>query len=542
MATPLSIRCKAVYAAGIDTRALRLEECQSLDDPRGVPVPLCEGVARISTAEIYALRREAALLIRPLLSSPANDWASGVWRFHRLGSSASFRDAPRIEALLFSASDWSRSAPSAATTIDTLFAEANVRRRAAPDGGPRSLGLHFDIPAKPLARIGDCRASDLAMMDSLARGERAIFGLESFASDREFLQACANVLAMLPPSLRASISLAAGFTRPVSGALIQWIDGRVSPPSPGPLAARIFELGLSRSVSYPGQALFGERHAGEMARELLHDRRVSTDDFDDRARKCLARVFADAVEARSASSGPKAVRAWRSAVRTVVYLRRDITTELAADAALFVDRFMDRKGASCADEMQPVYRADRTIAMVRDAYSLAAQDAAAIADSISAVEEILELGKAVSSKLAWTPGLTALVRTTIAALRRTAIEMSPTDASINAGFLRAIASAPHCSKVLAGMIRAGDGSLRAAVQQALSISALLSHHLDAIRSKVANELIGGELPGSPIRTIILEPRGQRLPRCSVLHAASGSEWTHPELRPANLSPTTQWNG
>src|SRR6202035_2973131 len=87
--------------------------------------------------------------------------------------------------------------------------------------------LRLDLFDMPTVRISEWSRLSLVMLDALAAGERAIFGRESFTDEAAFFRACGELLAMLPPFLRGHASFAAGFTRPVAGAVIQWIDGPV---------------------------------------------------------------------------------------------------------------------------------------------------------------------------------------------------------------------------------------------------------------------------------------------------------------------------
>lgn len=505
---PLSARAEAEFGLAVTKRSGRfgpdalLVLAHSTGFPGSFGLDLLNEGTGIGTDEakspISLQGRGPALLMRPLWLPSQREPGMAFWQVDN--RAASLVQEQEIRSLVLSSRDWQKQAVAIIRNIDASFSHTVLSADMACGETLRMPRLKLDLATSLQTRIGDCSPAALAILDALARRRRAVFGLESFANRTQFLQAFADVVAMLPPLLRANITAAAGFTKPAANILVQWVDGHVAPPNPGPLAALVQKLGPLRSVSEAGRLLFGDEPNGQTP-DLLEAGSASTDDA---VRSLFSAVLSRPL--RSVDAAP---------------LPADITnmsTELARAVASHLDQLFAGHG-DCNETSSPwPYHLDHTILALWDERPESAIDAPSLADSVSAIEEILALSRHAAHRLHWTSGLTALTRRTIAALRKLIINGS-SDRCMDATLLRVIARSPHCVRILAAMIKAGDRQTRARFAGAISATAGISCALDAVRLRVNGRLLDNEQPAAKVS--VVAPHWYRLPQSSVLQMAAG---------------------
>jgi hypothetical protein len=471
---------------------------QSQDFPR---FAMLQALSSTSPSEILQVlpthaRRPAYLLGSVSFAATDPRHAAGgmaSWRFTRWpapGDCAQPPDRLYADSLIFEETDWARNAT---TIISSLPNVSDPERFLGMDSRRTTQKLALDLFAVPAARINQCSRLSLVMLDALATGERAIFGRESFTDDAAFFRACGELLAMLPPFLRGHASFAAGFTRPVAGALIQWIDGYVLPSKAGFFTAK----------------LAGED--ADLTTEQVSRRfraRCAADDTlgacggghpEEEARGRFARVLAD-----EAQWPEPAGCAWRAFTSAMAEKQPTIALATMTSAASLVDALF--AGASAPRSELARSNAGRYLLMLRRGCSLPASDSAAIEDSIGAIEQTLAAVKRLADRLGWTCGLEALSKASITALRKLTIEKSATDIGINGSLLRAIARAPHCRRVAARLIAMGDRAVCDGIEQACAVTETISRRLQVARDRLAHELFLVESASTPaIASVRLSP-------------------------------------
>lgn len=461
---------------------------QSLHFPR---LEMLRALSSTSLSEISQLlptqtRRPAYLVRQVFLANERHHEVGGMaaWSFRPLPvGSAEPSDCLDIDSVLFEETDWARKA----TTIVSNMPDVLAPERFA--GGDSRCAMprpQLDLPAAPVRGISDCAPLSFVMLDALAAGERPIFGRESFADDLAFFRACGDLLAMLPPCLRGHASFAAGFTRPIAGALIQWIDGHVLPPKAGRLTAELAERGADLTTDE-----ISRRFDALPATDGTPDAVAGTRS-EQKARGHFARVLADETPYPEA-----ATCAWRTFTRAIADKQPAIALATMRRAESLVDALF--VSASAPESLLARSRAGRHLLMMQRGCSLPTSDSAAIEDSIDAVEQALAAAKSLADQFGWTAGLEALSKAAITSLRKIAIEKSDTDIGINGGLLRAIARSPHFRRVVARLVGMGDVAVTEGIEQACAVAAKTSPQLRLARDKLAHEvfLVGPNLKSVP---------------------------------------------
>jgi len=468
----------ANWASSRRHSARNLDDWEIVSQSRDFPVVAsaqsrCFPITPHEIRSLLAPRRErsGAVLMRPIVyqsdRGPERLYGMALSRL-RCSSEASLANAPlslEAESIVFDSSAWARHAVCIVRNISTLRLDGHS------SDGSALPAMAFDLPRMPEVRVRDCSPLSLAILDALACGRRAVFGLESFAEEGEFLLACANAVALLPRSLRPDISIAAGFTQAIPDALVQWIDGYVSPAQPGCLAADMLRLPEEARADEVSSRLFGIIAANEVSLRSINDQRIYEDVFQAHAKRRFASVLGRPSRlgnsAFPGSHSPSSV--WRAVAEATSQQQRNISLELAKSAESLVDcAFGHAPRPEGMDLALPAVSSGGCIESLRTGTALAHSDPAAIADSICAIEETLALAKVVAGTLRWTPGLTTMTRRAIGALRKVVISKPDADFCTNASFLRALEQAPHCARIVAALIEADDRSVRRGVEQAVA--------------------------------------------------------------------------
>ncbi|MHC2566359.1 hypothetical protein [Bradyrhizobium liaoningense] len=450
----------------------------------------------ITPHEIRALiapRRERrdAFLMRPMLYRSAHGYGRScgmVLSRFRCSSEAALAVPSGLaaETIVLDSSDWARHAAGIVRNIPALSRPPDF----SSNGRSGLPAMAFDLPRISEIRIRDCAPSSLAILDALAAGRRAVFGLQSFAEEGEFLLAVANAVALLPRSLRSDISVAAGFAKPVADALVQWIDGHVSPPRPGSLAAAVLRLPPEMRAEEVSSCLFGVMAANDASLRPISDQGICEDVFQAHARNHLASVLGRSPQSDyPGSRTPSGI--WQAVVRASFRQQGNISLELAQSAACVVDcTFGDAPRPNGMDFSQSVSRSGGCIESLRTGMALAHADPAAVADSICAIEETLALAKIIANRLRWTPGLTAMTRRAIGELRKVVIGKPASDIGVNASLLRALERAPQCTHILAALVEADDRLVTRGIEQAVAALAPAAARLEKVRGWAAGSLLG----------------------------------------------------
>lgn len=394
----------------------------SIDDLKALISPRCEG---------------GALLIRPVAFSKANAancGAMALQRFRVREEPAANRARWFLEAgsLLFGEADWRRHGPGIARVIAPSFEPKPTRSDLDPRDALSLPELAFDLNPSPSPRLRECAPASFAVLDALAQGRRAVFGLETFGNELGFMRVCAGTIALLPQALQMSVSIAAGFKTPVPEALIQWVDAHVSPPQPAELSAAFARLPGATNARDASSRIFDTAGADDAA--PTSDTR--DDKFQSRARRRVASLLGAAV----ASSAP---------------------------------------GPSL-------------LSSLRGGEPRAFGNPAAVVDCIIGIDDALAVAKSLARKSGWTAELEKAARAAVADLRRCAIRKPGDDVKANADFLCAIADSSQILRILATLIAADDRQVRRGIEQALTATAFLSSDFEGARSGIVRQVLNAE--------------------------------------------------
>nr|WP_157872509.1 hypothetical protein [Bradyrhizobium sp. ORS 278] len=504
------------------------EDCvvqrQSRDFPRS---DMLQALSSTCLSEIQQLlpsrARHQACLLRPLsfaaTARAKPSMGMGCWSFTRSPAPSSMviqSDHPiEIDTVLFERADWARHAATITANMpQTLAPHAFIGAESRSDDPMPA----FDLLARPVAQVKECSRLSFIMLDTLAAGERAIFGRESFPDTTEFFRACADLLAMLPPALRSHTSFAAGFSRPIAGALIQWIDDSVPPARPGALTAQL----IGRDADLTTDDISRRFQALSTADDTVGAHRVLCPDRAGRRR------FASL----SSGGGRRAevACAWQTFAGAIEDKQPTIAPALTQSAASLIATLFE--GASVPASLPALSSAGRHLLMVRLGRPLPMADSAALEDSIDAIEQTLAAAKWLADRSGWTSSLDALSKASISALRRITIDRPDADIGINSSLVRAIARAPHCRRIVARLIGIGDQAVADAISEACTVAGTASSQLRSARDRLAHELflvapVVKSAPRSPRREIAIATVRLSLPPAPSMPVASESEHKTP---------------
>lgn len=434
-----------------------------------------------------------ALLMRPIIAVAEEDTprfcGMALQRIRIIAEPphcASPRRFAECGSLVFGAADWHRHAPSIVRHVVADYVPEPTRSDLADAFAlPR---LIFDFPRDNPASVGEISPASLAILDALARGQRAVFGSESFASDHQFLHACAHAIALLPAGLRGNLSIAAGFTKPLPDALIQWVGAVMSsPPSPGALAATI--AGLPLDTPLDEARITRAEMIKPMAWGEIGDDPLDDDTFQ---HKALERLRA----ALGVTAAPAAEETADPFMRLTTVLERvasgrtaPLGSEAARQAVRAVDACFFEPGRTEIPQHFATSRWGQTICRLRDGHTLPSANPVEVAQSLADIEAMLAGVAAIADAMRWTEGLELMSKAAIAALRAVIIDKPHADANIGAAFLLSLARIPNSLHVVAELIGAGDRPVRSGVEYALMATALLSGEIDEVRPGLIGELL-----------------------------------------------------
>lgn len=480
---------------------------------------MLQALSTTSPSEVLQLlpthTRRPAYLLRRVSFTDRHQAAGGMasWSFRRLplpAGSTEASDRLGVDSVLFEETDWTRNATAIISNLPDVLARKYFVSRDSQRTLPKP---ELDVLATPAAQISECSRLSFVMLDALAAGERAIFGRESFTDEIEFFRACGNLLAMLPAFLRGHASFAAGFTRPVAGALIQWIDGHVLPSKEGVLTAEL----VGRGAGLTTEEVSRRFRAPSFADNIVGPPGSSHPEQEARSR--FARVLAG--DAQCPEAATCAMADDESAIAPAT-----IQSTASLVEALFAS-------APASESLLARSRAGRYLMTLQRGHSLPTSDAAAMEDSIDAVEQTLAAIKRLADRLGWTSGLEALSKAAITALRKLTIEKSDADIGINSSLLRAIARAPHCRRVVARLIALGDQAVTEGIEQACAVAKTISRQLRLARDKLAYELFLVE----PSMRSVLTPAWREISIATVRLSLPPSPDTAFRVRADGTTPT-----
>jgi hypothetical protein len=480
----------ADYEASRPNGAFRSGDCSPLIAD-AFPLSLTE----ISTLVSPSQPRGALWINRPPSQGQfeADDSAKlAVWRLRTCGDPPRrdfHGDSVLFDVLLFEMPDWRRHAACLIQNVGDLSVFESTRESVASAAPLRNLCTTFDIPQMTLPRVRDCPSASFIILESLATGAQAVFGRESFSDERQFVEACAYAIAMLPPLQRGRISLAAGFTRPLPHVRVQWIDARVSAPPGGKLAAMISALPaetataavcdhVSREIDAIGRSPACSPRDSARRNSVGH-----TGPADLPATICMT-MSTD----RCGADLRQQMASLATAVECASHGNTAIPRDAAQGAAIFVDRYSSRDVDDLEGELARS-RFGRSLARLRAQERFPVGDPASITDSIEVVEELLAVVKLVANGHRWTDGLTALARAAIAALRKIVLDKPNDDRDVAACFLRSISCAPYCYHTIAAWLAADDPRGRASVENAIAATGQISQSLNLIRQDAERHLL-----------------------------------------------------
>jgi hypothetical protein len=406
----------------------------------------------------------SALLVRPIPAELAGTGQSSAaiacWRF-QVSQSPRDPDATVLDVtcVAFDLPDWKRHAAAIIPNLAILLApEHMLWQQHRPLSSKPALDL-LPIP-------GEANSSSSATMrEMMAFGTRAIVGRNDFAEQVGFLRACSDLLTTPPSALQGQVSFAAGFSKAIPGALIQWIDAEIEPQH---MRA---SCGRSPRVNAVCSVVDVDRHIdSDLARRSM--------------RESLAMAFnAELREPSDPSYG------WRMMASRATCMAESASGALARHALSMVERLFASRTDSL-DILRPLSRspAGRHLLALRAGHALPIASPVEMDDAVDAVEETLATAKWLSGQFTWTPALAALSKAAIAALRQVVINCSASDVSVNATLLRKLSRAALCRQVVGTLIKANDCAVVRGIEQACEATAELTPALDVIRCKLAHDI------------------------------------------------------
>jgi len=464
--------------------------------------------------------RRGAVLMRPIITicpdGSQRFCGMALRRFRSLVEeidSGSARQFIECGSLIFAASDWRRHAPQIARhVIPTYIPEPTGNDMSDADAFemPR---LTFDLPRRDPIRLHEVPAASFAILDALASGQRAVFGTETFADDQEFLLAFALAVALVPAALWSDISVAAGFSKPLPDALVQWIGAKsISPPQPGSITAAMAGLPRDTSAEQATAEVFGGIAVDAMISGEIDETVITEDPFEDRARTRLTLGLGCPADFQPTMPS--------QGLAALVQLLDDIARSRPNPPATGISLQSAAAGVeSCfggnsqLGEMTPAltnFRWCHALARLCDGQPFPLGDPVGVSESLTELEIIFVGAHLVGDAVGWTSGLEALSKAAITALRSVCVEKPARDANVGMAFLLALARAGHALEIVGKMIAAGDGAVRAGIESALIATALLSGELDALRPRLVRELLG-VAPAQPLEP----PQCASAPRISL---------------------------